>query len=162
MCYGYGETRGKEAADCCRTLALLFPDHGPQAPAVDLIIPESPLSSFWFYFSCLVFSCGLKQLPRPGSRTDYYHPRPPKDTSVAAGPYYDRLRALSIRAKIHRRNIAKGASMDEYGHPEDAVTPWPPWPQQDHGFGPFTGRLPAHCPTYPESSSLVIDVAGVA
>ena len=135
--YGYGKP-GKERLIVV-DLGVAFPDMDT-SPGVDLIIPDIA----W-----------LEE--RRDQIEAIFITHAHEDHIGAVAHTYDRLRA-PIYTRKFTANIAK-RKMDEYGHPDDAVTTVAPWPQQTT-VGPFkVGFLPmSH--SIPESSSLVIDVAG--
>ena len=135
--YGYGKP-GKERLIVV-DLGVAFPDMDT-SPGVDLIIPDIA----WLE-------------ARRNQIEAIFITHAHEDHVGAVAHTYDRLRA-PIYTRKFTANIAK-RKMDEYGHPDDAVTTVAPWPAQTT-VGPFTvGFLPmSH--SIPESSSLVIDVAG--
>ncbi len=135
--YGYGKP-GKERLIVV-DLGVAFPDMDT-SPGVDLIIPDIA----W-----------LEERRNQIEAIFITHAH--EDHVGAVAHTYDRLRA-PIYTRKFTANIAK-RKMDEYGHPADAITTVAPWPATTT-VGPFTvGFLPmSH--SIPESSSLVIDVAG--
>ncbi len=135
--YGYGKP-GKERLIVV-DLGVAFPDMDT-SPGVDLIIPDIA----W-----------LEERRNQIEAIFITHAH--EDHVGAVAHTYDRLRA-PIYTRKFTANIAK-RKMSEYNHPDDAVTTVAPWPATTT-VGPFTvGFLPmSH--SIPESSSLVIDVAG--
>ncbi|MFT6091113.1 ribonuclease J [Sulfitobacter sp.] len=135
--YGYGKP-GKERLIVV-DLGVAFPDMDT-SPGVDLIIPDIA----W-----------LEERRNQIEAIFITHAH--EDHVGAVAHTYDRLRA-PIYTRKFTANIAK-RKMSEYNHPDDAITTVAPWPATTT-VGPFTvGFLPmSH--SIPESSSLVIDVAG--
>ncbi len=135
--YGYGKP-GKERLIVV-DLGVAFPDMDT-SPGVDLIIPDIA----W-----------LEERRNQIEAIFITHAH--EDHVGAVAHTYDRLRA-PIYARKFTANIAK-RKMSEYGHPDNAITTVAPWPATTT-VGPFkVGFLPmSH--SIPESSSLVIDVAG--
>jgi len=135
--YGYGKP-GKERLIVV-DLGVAFPDMDT-SPGVDLIIPDIA----W-----------LEERRNQIEAIFITHAH--EDHVGAVAHTYDRLRA-PIYTRKFTANIAK-RKMSEYNHPDDAVTTVAPWPATTT-VGPFSvGFLPmSH--SIPESSSLVIDVAG--
>ncbi|WP_439149688.1 ribonuclease J [Sulfitobacter sp.] len=135
--YGYGKP-GKERLIVV-DLGVAFPDMDT-SPGVDLIIPDIA----WLE-------------ARRNQIEAIFITHAHEDHVGAVAHTYDRLRA-PIYTRKFTANIAK-RKMSEYNHPDNAVTTVAPWPATTT-VGPFTvGFLPmSH--SIPESSSLVIDVAG--
>jgi ribonuclease J len=135
--YGYGKP-GKERLIVV-DLGVAFPDMDT-SPGVDLIIPDIA----W-----------LEERRNQIEAIFITHAH--EDHVGAVAHTYDRLRA-PIYTRKFTANIAK-RKMSEYNHPDNAITTVAPWPATTT-VGPFTvGFLPmSH--SIPESSSLVIDVAG--
>ncbi len=132
--YGYGKP-GKERLIVV-DLGVAFPDMD-SSPGVDLILPDIT----W-----------LKERRNQIEAVFVTHAH--EDHVGAVAHTYDQLKA-PIYARSFTSNIAR-RKMDEYGHPEDAITTVSAWPEQVTA-GPFTvGFLPiSH--SIPESSALVID-----
>jgi ribonuclease J len=135
--YGYGKP-GKERLIVV-DLGVAFPDMDT-SPGVDLIIPDIA----W-----------LEERRNQIEAIFITHAH--EDHVGAVAHTYDRLRA-PIYTRKFTANIAK-RKMSEYNHPDNAITTVASWPATTT-VGPFTvGFLPmSH--SIPESSSLVIDVAG--
>ncbi len=135
--YGYGKP-GKERLIVV-DLGVAFPDMDT-SPGVDLIIPDID----WL-------------AARRDQIEAIFITHAHEDHVGAVAHTYDRLRA-PIYARKFTANIAR-RKLDEYNHPESALTTVAAWPAQITA-GPFTvGFLPiSH--SIPEASSLVIDVAG--
>ena len=132
--YGYGRP-GKERLIVV-DLGVAFPDMDT-SPGVDLIMPD---------ISWLV--------ERREQIEAVFVTHAHEDHVGAIAHTYSQLQA-PIYARAFTANIAR-RKMDEYGHPDDAITTVSAWPEQVTA-GPFTiGFLPiSH--SIPESSSLVID-----
>lgn len=135
--YGYGKP-GKERLILV-DLGVTFPDMDG-SPGVDLILPDVQ----W-----------LKERSEQLEAIFITHAH--EDHVGALAHFWGELGA-PVYARAFTANIAR-RKMEEHGHPERAVTTVSAWPETVEA-GPFTVGFVAISHSIPESSGLVIDVAG--